>query len=73
MGVQHQLSSGPDDHIHRIGRTGRAGVPGRAVTFLDNRESKEAREVWDGRGGWMVSTVVVNEGYQGGDWKNGCE
>ena len=38
-------SLGPDDHIHRIGRTGRAGVPGRAVTFLDHRESKEAREV----------------------------
>lgn len=37
-------SPGPDDHIHRIGRTGRAGVPGRAVTFLDSRESKEARE-----------------------------
>lgn len=43
--VNYDVAPCPDDHIHRIGRTGRAGVPGRAVTFLDHRESKEAREV----------------------------
>lgn len=43
--VNYDVAPCPDDHIHRIGRTGRAGVPGRAVTFLDRRESKEAREV----------------------------
>ncbi|CAJ1347614.1 unnamed protein product, partial [Effrenium voratum] len=43
--VNYDVAPCPDDHIHRIGRTGRAGVPGRAVTFLDSRESKEAREV----------------------------
>ncbi|CAL1162067.1 unnamed protein product [Cladocopium goreaui] len=42
--VNYDVAPCPDDHIHRIGRTGRAGVPGRAVTFLDHRESKEARE-----------------------------
>eukprot|EP00439_Symbiodinium_sp_Y106_P029817 s2942_g3.t1 len=43
--VNYDVASSPDDHIHRIGRTGRAGVPGKAVTFLDSRETKEAREV----------------------------
>lgn len=43
--INYDVAPCPDDHIHRIGRTGRAGVPGRAVTFLDHRESKEAREV----------------------------
>ena len=54
-------SLGPDDHIHRIGRTGRAGVPGRAVTFLDHRESKEAREVGIPHDGtrWLLRVSMV--------------
>ena len=38
-------SLGPDDHIHRIGRTGRAGVPAGQWPFWITGESKEAREV----------------------------
>mmetsp|Transcript_32007 Transcript_32007/g.73472 ORF Transcript_32007/g.73472 Transcript_32007/m.73472 type:complete len:686 (+) Transcript_32007:32-2089(+) len=36
-----------EDHVHRIGRTGRAGMSGVAITFLDPSEGKQAREVMD--------------------------
>ena len=32
--VNHDLPRAAGDHIHRIGRTGRAGVPGLAVSFI---------------------------------------
>jgi len=32
--VNHDLPRSPDDHVHRIGRTGRAGNPGLAVSFV---------------------------------------
>ena len=62
--ISPTTNPGPDDHIHRIGRTGRAGVPGRAVTFLDSRESKEAREVGCSGGGHFFPRVAwgVTEG-----------
>ena len=32
--VNHDLARSPTDHVHRIGRTGRAGVSGVAVSFV---------------------------------------
>lgn len=43
--VNYDVASCAEDHIHRIGRTGRAGIPGTAITFLDHTEGKQAREV----------------------------
>jgi len=43
--VNFDVATSAEDHIHRIGRTGRAGIPGLAVTFLDHKEGKQAREV----------------------------
>jgi len=43
--VSFDVASSAEDHIHRIGRTGRAGVPGLAITFLDFTEGRQAKEV----------------------------
>jgi len=29
-----------EDYIHRVGRTGRAGATGKAISFIDPREDK---------------------------------
>ena len=36
---------GPDDYIHRIGRTGRAGSTGTANTLFTSGDRKHAREL----------------------------
>ncbi len=36
--VNYDLSNDPEVHVHRIGRTGRAGSEGRAISFLVNQE-----------------------------------
>jgi ATP-dependent RNA helicase DeaD len=38
--VNYGLPSDPDDYVHRIGRTGRAGRDGVAITFLAPRERR---------------------------------
>ncbi|MCF8245674.1 MAG: DEAD/DEAH box helicase [Saprospiraceae bacterium] len=36
--INYELPRSPKDFIHRIGRTGRAGVEGRAITFVEKAE-----------------------------------
>ncbi len=37
----YDLPQTPDDYVHRIGRTARAGAKGKAITFVTSHESKE--------------------------------
>jgi ATP-independent RNA helicase DbpA len=37
--INHQISSDLDVHVHRIGRTGRAGSQGKAITIFTEKES----------------------------------
>jgi superfamily II DNA/RNA helicase len=61
--VNHDLARSVDDHTHRIGRTGRAGMPGLAVSFIvadapgseahfrhieHQRRERVVREQWPG-------------------------
>lgn len=39
--VNYQMSKNFDDYVHRIGRTGRAGNIGTAITFLDGNEDEQ--------------------------------
>jgi ATP-dependent RNA helicase RhlE len=38
--INFDLPESPEDYVHRIGRTGRAGLSGTAISFCDNLEKK---------------------------------
>jgi ATP-dependent RNA helicase RhlE len=41
----YDLPNVPETYIHRIGRTGRAGLEGTAIAFCDVAERKELRDI----------------------------
>lgn len=43
--VNYELPNVPETYVHRIGRTGRAGAKGVAVSFCDNEEKKELKNI----------------------------
>ncbi len=43
--INYDLPANPDDYIHRIGRTARAGARGTAISFLAAEEAKELRDI----------------------------
>ncbi len=43
--INHTLPREMDSYIHRIGRTGRAGKKGVAITFIDNREEYKIKRL----------------------------
>ena len=43
--VNYDLPSTPDDYVHRIGRTARAGASGHAITFAMPDEAREIRSI----------------------------
>lgn len=42
--INYDLPMAPEDHLHRIGRTARAGATGRATTFVTHAERRALRE-----------------------------
>ena len=48
--VNYELSRDPEVHIHRIGRTGRAGEQGLALSLVTAQESRRVRAIEDGLG-----------------------
>jgi ATP-independent RNA helicase DbpA len=45
--VNYELPQKPENYVHRIGRTGRAGKPGLAVSFITERERNRAQMLAD--------------------------
>ncbi|KVI06292.1 DNA/RNA helicase, DEAD/DEAH box type, N-terminal, partial [Cynara cardunculus var. scolymus] len=43
--INYDFPSSLEDYVHRIGRTGRAGAKGIAITFFTHSNSKHAREL----------------------------
>jgi ATP-dependent RNA helicase DeaD len=43
--VNYDVPSSPDDYVHRIGRTGRAGREGVAITLVEAREHRLLRNI----------------------------
>ncbi len=41
--VNYDLPEAPEDHLHRIGRTARAGAKGKATTFVTHQERRSLR------------------------------
>lgn len=38
--INYEISTSPEDYVHRIGRTGRAGAKGIAISLIDEDETK---------------------------------
>jgi ATP-dependent RNA helicase DbpA len=55
--INYELSRNPEIHTHRIGRTGRAGEQGLAVSLVTHRESRLITAIEDALG----STIVRGE------------
>ena len=47
MVVNFDMPSNIEDYVHRIGRTGRAGAQGFAVTFFTDKHARMAKELMD--------------------------
>jgi len=43
--VNFDLPNVPEDYVHRIGRTGRAGATGHAISFVSVEETKQLRDI----------------------------
>ena len=43
--INYDFPNGVEDYVHRIGRTGRAGLKGESYTFFTSQDSKYAREL----------------------------
>jgi len=43
--VNYELPNVPETYVHRIGRTGRAGAEGTAVSFCDTEERTDLRNI----------------------------
>jgi len=43
--VNFELPNVPEDYVHRIGRTGRAGITGAAVSLVDHEELKMLKDI----------------------------
>jgi len=45
MVINYEIPSAPEDYVHRIGRTGRAGALGVAISFVSDDEEKYITEI----------------------------
>ncbi len=45
MVINYEMPSAPEDYVHRIGRTGRAGASGIAISFVCEEEEKYLAEI----------------------------
>ncbi|NVN98592.1 MAG: ATP-dependent RNA helicase DbpA [Geobacteraceae bacterium] len=48
--INYELSRNPEDHTHRIGRTGRAGEEGLAISLVTSRESRRITAIEEALG-----------------------
>jgi superfamily II DNA/RNA helicase len=43
--INYDLPKQPEDYVHRIGRTGRAGAKGLAISFVTSEERRQLRDI----------------------------
>jgi ATP-dependent RNA helicase RhlE len=59
--VNYELPRSPKDFIHRVGRTGRAGVSGEAISFVCADDEQHFRVIQKKMGKWV--DMVETEGF----------
>ncbi|MEZ4458984.1 MAG: C-terminal helicase domain-containing protein [bacterium] len=57
--VNFDLPRSPDDYIHRIGRTGRAGEVGVAISFVDHETEAQFRLIEKRSGVWLEREQIA--------------
>ena len=45
MVINYEIPHAPEDYVHRIGRTGRAGASGKAISLVAPEEEKYLKEI----------------------------
>ena len=60
--INYDLPKFAEDYVHRIGRTGRAGKTGIAISFASNMDRHILRKIEQFTGNGMSPTVV--EGFE---------
>lgn len=56
--INFDLPTTGEDYVHRIGRTGRAGAVGTALTFVSHKEKRDALQIEKFTGMRMVPIIV---------------
>ncbi len=59
--INYELPRSPKDFIHRIGRTGRAGAPGLAISFVGPDDKEHFRVIQKKMGRWV--DMVESDGF----------
>jgi ATP-dependent RNA helicase RhlE len=57
--INYELPNVPETYVHRIGRTGRAGANGVALSFCDREEKAYLRDIQK----LITSVIPVEEGH----------
>ena len=57
--VNYELPNVAEDYVHRVGRTGRAGMDGRAITLMTDQELYRLDQVEE-RTGMSIDQEVVD-------------
>lgn len=58
--INYELPRAPKDYIHRIGRTGRAGSPGEAISLISPEEEHHFRIIQKKMGKWVTMVDSKN-------------
>lgn len=66
--INYELPTQPEDYVHRIGRTGRAGADGVAISLMDENEQKMFESIKELIG--IDITVERIEGFEPRWWGN---
>jgi len=64
--INYDTPTSPEDYVHRIGRTGRAGQIGKAVTFVGPEEISALREIE-----FLINDVIPAVDIEGFPYKEG--
>ncbi len=56
--VNYDVPTEPDAYVHRIGRTGRAGREGVAITFVEPREHRLLRNIQQATGQKIIAATI---------------
>ncbi len=69
--VNYDVPRSPDTYVHRIGRTGRAGATGRAITFVEPKQTKEREAIEEHIGMEMTPWAAGATAIRGGTEADG--